>query len=112
MASYLKWGFGRQGSGFGSGSWFLGDVGLTLQLFVFFGGVVGLSPYLSGGVVGLSPHLCFLGVGGFFFNFVLFGWWWFYFDFLGDYFLEGNFFFGVLCWKFIYMCGESLVKFD
>ena len=49
------------------------------------------------------------GGGGFFKNFVLFGWsWWFDFDFLGDYFFKGIFFSGVLCWKFIYICGESL----
>ena len=64
VAFYLKWGFGRQGRGFESGSWFLRDVGLSLQLW--FWGVVCLSPYIFGGVVGLSPHLCFLGVGGFF----------------------------------------------
>ena len=32
MAFYLKWGFGRQGCGFESGSWFLGDLGLSLDL--------------------------------------------------------------------------------
>ena len=50
-------------------------------------------------------------MGGFFLNFVLFGWWWFYFDFL-EIIFKGNFFSGVLCWKFIYICGERLVKFD
>ena len=29
---YLKWGFGRQGRGFEFGSWFLRDVGLSLDL--------------------------------------------------------------------------------
>ena len=33
VASYLKWGFGRQGSGFESGSWFLGDVGFFFFFF-------------------------------------------------------------------------------
>ena len=32
VASYLKWGFGRQGRGFESGSWFLRDVGLSPHL--------------------------------------------------------------------------------
>ena len=67
-----------EGRGFESTSWFLGGVGLSLQ------------PCFSG-VVGLSPHVCFLGVRGFFI-FLLFGWW-FYFDFLGDYFLKGLFYF-------------------
>ena len=50
VAFYLKLGFGRQRHGFESGSWFLGDRGL--------------SPHLSFlGDVGLNPHLCFLGVG-------------------------------------------------
>ena len=51
-----------EGHGFESTSWFLGDVGLRLQLC--FLGVVGLSPHLFVGVVGLSPHLCFMGGGG------------------------------------------------
>ena len=78
------------------------------------GGVVGLSPYHFGGVVGWVHIFVFWGGGIFFFNFVLFWWWWwwFYFDFLGDYFFKGNFFSGVLCWKFIYICGESLFIFD
>ena len=76
-----------EGRGFESISWFIRDVGL-------------------------SPHLSFFGGGGsFFVNFVWFGWWWFDFDFLGDYFFKGNFF---LCFvlevyldlwgKFIYIC--------
>ena len=81
VAFYLKWGFGRQGHGFESTAWFLGDVGLSLQLcflgvvvsvhiffFFFFGGGGG------GGVVGLSPHLCYLGVGGVFFFKFCFVW--------------------------------------
>ena len=32
VAFYLKWGFGRQGRGFESGSWFLRDVGLSPDL--------------------------------------------------------------------------------
>ena len=32
VAFYLKWGFGRQGGGFESGSWFLRDVGLSPHL--------------------------------------------------------------------------------
>ena len=44
---FLMWGFGRQGRGFESGSWFLRDVGLSLQLW--FWGVVGLSAYIFGG---------------------------------------------------------------
>ena len=32
VAFYLKWGFGRQGHGFESGSWFLRDVGLSPHL--------------------------------------------------------------------------------
>ena len=32
VAFYLKWGFGRQGCGFESGSWFMRDVGLNLDL--------------------------------------------------------------------------------
>ena len=59
VAFYLRLGFGRQGHGFESGSWFLGDVGLSLQLCFL-------------GVVGLSPHLSFLGVGIFFFFLILF----------------------------------------
>ena len=50
VAFYLKWGFGRQGRGFESGSWVLRDVALNLQL-------------CFSGVVGLSPHF-FLGGGG------------------------------------------------
>ena len=32
VAFYLKWGFGRQGRGFESGSWFLRDMGLSPHL--------------------------------------------------------------------------------
>ena len=42
VAFYLKWGFGRQKRGFESGSWFLRDVGLRLQLFFWGGGGGGL----------------------------------------------------------------------
>ena len=44
VALHLKWGFGKQGRGFESGSWFLRNMGLSLQLC--FLGVVSLSPYL------------------------------------------------------------------
>ena len=74
------------------GSWFLRDLGLSLQLFFFFfggGGVVCLSPYLLGGC-GFESTSLFFGGGGLFFYF------------LGDYCLRGLFS-GVLCWKFIYI---------
>ena len=73
VSFYLKWGFGRQGRGFESGSWFRRDVGLSPHLgfwetwvsvyniFFFLGG--------GGGIVGLSPHLYFWGWGSFFFKF-------------------------------------------
>ena len=32
VAFYLQWGFGRQGCGFESGSWFLRDMGLSPHL--------------------------------------------------------------------------------
>ena len=35
VAFYLKWGFGRQGRGFESGSWFWRDVGLSPHLCLF-----------------------------------------------------------------------------
>ena len=77
----------------------------STSFFFFLGG--------GGGVVSLSPHLWFLGVGGVFFNFVLFGWCWFYFDFLGDYFFKGNFFCFHICLTFTHSfthfflyCGE------
>ena len=55
VAFYLKWGFGRQGRGFYSGSWFLGDVALSLQLCLQ--NIASLSvtvPGLSVSVTGLS----------------------------------------------------------
>ena len=54
----------------------LEDVGLSLQLCYL--GVVGLTLQFLGG----CGFESFLG-GGSFFNFVWFGWWCFYFDFLG-----------------------------
>ena len=57
-AFYLRLGLGRQGHGLESTSWFLVDVGLSLQLC--FWRIVGLTPHFWG-VVGLSPHLFFGG---------------------------------------------------
>ena len=58
-------GFGRQGRGFESGSWFLRDVGLSLQLW--FGGVVGIeSIYFLGRCGFESTSLFFWGWGDFF----------------------------------------------
>ena len=67
-----------KGRGFESTSWFLGDVGLSLQL-CFFGGC------------GFESTSLFLGGGGSFFKIL------FYFDFLGDFFFKGNFFFFSFC---------------
>ena len=62
------------------------------------------STSLFWGGCGFESTSLFWGVGEFVLNFVLFGClWWFYFDFLGDYFFKGNFFFFVfvLWWNFI-----------
>ena len=87
-------------------------VGCGFESISFLGGCGFESTSLFWGVLGLSPHLCFLGVGEFVLYFVLFGWWWSYFDFLGDYF-KGNFFFFVfvLWWNFIYNCLTSTHSF-
>ena len=57
------------GHGFGSTTWLLGDVGLSLQLC--FLGVESLSPHFMGGGCGFESTFCF--GGRFFFNFVLLG---------------------------------------
>ena len=102
---------------------FWGTWGLTLQLFFFFfffflgggGGVVCLSTYLLGGACGFESISLFFGGGRIFLFFILFclgGGGGFTLISWGITFLRGIFFSGVLCWKFIYICGESLIKFD
>ena len=84
---------GFWGYGFESTTWFLDDVGLSLQL-CFLGGC------------GFESTSFFLGGGDFFLNFAWFGWWWFYFDFLGF------FFFGFfLWWNFINICSTFTHSF-
>ena len=62
VAFHLKWGLGRQGRGFESGSWFLGGSGF--ESTYWFWGDLGLSVQLCFlGVVGLSPHLFWEGCG-------------------------------------------------
>ena len=78
-----------------------------------FGRDLGLSLYLDFGGRGFEFGFCFFFWGGgecFFLNWVMFvGWGWFYFDFLGDYFLSfiSLFIFFVcfvLWWNFINIC--------
>ena len=59
VAFYLKWGFGRQGCGFESGSWFLRDVGFSPHLGFEGCGFESTSWFMRD--MGLSQHLGFWG---------------------------------------------------
>ena len=61
------------------------------------------------GGCGFESMSLFFGGGWIFFNFVLFGWWWwFYFDFLGDDFLGGIFFWCFVLEVYLYLRGKFI----